>query len=375
MGQRRLLVLGSGGWGRNYVRAALADDRWDVVGFADNNPAVLTNLRKEHNVSGGILFDDPLKALDATRPDSVTCSIPNPARLPVLLKAISQGMDILVDKPIVHTVEELKRVLDSYSRSTSIVSVAENYRLFPQSQFVSEEIRKGALGRFGSMHVRFAKQTRFMGDKFYGKLQGWKAVGLEDVVHYVDLFRFFSGADPSHVFSWGWRRPWNWGLGYTAIQATLRMNNDVFAEYSGTWDSSVNLTPWEGEWLFEFEKGSIIWNRIEGRVEVYDADGNRRANYAPEGQRAPERPYDTLNAQSEDSIDFVSEVSMDKVFNLYTSAALSGDKVYCPLEDNAITMSATLALEDSATTGRTVNCNDFIERHGLQDLMEKASRR
>ncbi len=375
MSQRKLLVLGSGGWGRNYVRAALADDRWDVIGFVDNDPAVLTSLKREHNVPSERLFDDPMKALDTTHPDSITCSVPNPARFPVLLKAINRGMDVLVDKPIVHTLEELKRILDAYSHSSSIVSVAENYRLFPQSQFITEKIRSGALGRFGGMYVRFAKQTKFMGEKFYGRLPGWKAVGLEDVVHYVDLFRFFSGADPCDVFSWGWRRPWNWGVGYTAIQATLKMKNDVLAEYFGTWDPSVNLTPWEGEWLFELENGSIVWNRIEGRVEVYDADGRRKVSYAPEGQRAPDRPYDTLNAQSEDSIDFVSEVSMDKVFDLYTLAILGRGKVHCPLEENALTMSATLALEKSAAVGSIVNCDDFIERSGIRELLQRAGDR
>ena len=375
MGQRRLLVLGSGGWGRNYIRAALADDRWDIAGFVDRNPDVLTTLMKEYNVSKEKLFGDPLKALDTAHPDSVTCSIPNPARVPILLKAINRGIDVLVDKPVVHTVEELKRVLDAYAHSSSIVSVAENYRLFPQSQFIYDRIQSGTLGKLGGMHVRFAKQTKFMGNKFYGKLPGWKAVGLEDVVHYVDLFRFFAGADPNIVFSWGWRRPWNWGVGYTAIQASLEMKNGTFAEYDGTWDPSVNLTPWEGEWLLELENGSIVWNRIEGRVEVYDTTGNRKANYAPEGQRAPVKPRDILDAQSEDSIDFVSEVSMDKVFELYTLAILAGGKVYCPLEDNAVTMSATLALEQSAATGRTVDCDEFVERNGFRDLLQKVSSR
>jgi predicted dehydrogenase len=350
------------------------DDRWDVVGFVDIDSAVLTALKNEQHVPSEKIFNDPIVALDTLRPDAVTCSIPNPARLPLVLKAIRRGIDVLVDKPIVHTVDGLKELLGAYAHSSSIVSVAENYRLFPQSQFIAEKVRKGEMGKLGNIYVRFAKQTRFMGSKFYGRLPGWKAVGLEDVVHYVDLFRFFSRANPSTVFSWGWRHPWNWGVGYTAIQASLKMDNDVHAGYIGTWDPSVNLTPWEGEWLFELEKGSFVWNRIEGRVEIYDAYGEKTADYSPDGQHSPQRPPDILNAHSEDSIDYVSEVSMDAVFESFTSAALNGGIVHCPLEDNAYTMSATLALEESAETAKTVNCKEFMESNGVTDLLRKLDR-
>lgn len=105
----------------------------------------------------------------------------------------------------------------------------------------------GHLGNLGNISARFAENTRFMSDKFYGKLDGWKAVGLEDVIHYVDLFRDFTGSEPAELFSLGWRHPWNWGAGYMAIQANLTFENGVHATYYGSWDVPVNVTPWEGE--------------------------------------------------------------------------------------------------------------------------------
>lgn len=371
MSRLKLLILGAGGWGRNYVRAALKQEAsWDVVGFADVDPKVHRTLMEENHVPENKIFTDASKALDSLKPDAVTCSIPNPQRFPILMKALEEGIHIIVDKPVVHTIVQLKELLKAHKNSKAVFSVAENYRLFPQSKFIHDTISKGSLGKLGQISVRFAKNTKFMGNKFYGQLEGWKAVGLEDVIHYVDLFRYFAETNPTELFSWAWRHSWNYGRGYMSIQANLKFANGAHASYYGTWDVPVNLTPWEGEWLLEFQNGAIIWNRIEGKVEVFDNQGHRVA-LGPAGFGA-EKPRESLEAQSEDTIDIISETSMDEVFNAFTSAVTSGGDVYCPLEENACTMAAALALEKSCELNRPVTFADYLNSEGLSGLVSTA---
>ena len=75
------LILGAGGWGANYVRAARAQRDVRIVGYADTNAKVLRKLRAE-GVEPERLFDNAMAALKATRPDIVSCSVPNPQRIP-----------------------------------------------------------------------------------------------------------------------------------------------------------------------------------------------------------------------------------------------------------------------------------------------------
>lgn len=360
--------MGAGGWGRNYVRAALQDKgSWDVVGFVDVDPNVHRTLIHENQVSKENIYTDASTALDQLKPDAVTCSIPNPQRFPVLMKALKEGLHIIVDKPVVHTVDQLKDLLRAHKNAKTVFSVAENYRLFPQSKFIQETISKATLGDLGQISVRFAKNTRFMGSKFYGQLGGWRAVGLEDVIHYVDLFRYFAGANPTELFSWAWRHHWNYGKGFMAIQANLRFGNGAHASYYGTWDVPVNLTPWEGEWLLEFQNGCIVWNRIEGKVEVFDNEGHR-TGFGPAGLGV-ERPKESLESESEDIIDTISETSMDEVFEAFTRAVTSSEEVYCPLEENAYTMAAALALEKSCELNWPVTFADYLNDEGLTSLL------
>lgn len=370
MSGSKLLILGAGGWGRNYVRASLKDKSWDVVGFVDVDPNVHRTLVEEHSVPESKIFTNASEALEQLKPDAITCSIPNPQRFPILVKAVEKGIHILVDKPVVHTAEQLKALLKAHQNSKAVFSVAENYRLFPQVKFMREAITKDLVEELGQISVRFAKNTKFMGDKFYGRLEGWKAVGLEDVIHYADMFRYLAGANPTELFSWGWRHPWNIGKGFMAIQANLKFSNGVHTSYYGTWDVPINLTPWEGEWLLEFRNGCILWNRIEGKVEVFNQEG-RRIAFGPEGF-GNEKPHDSLETHSEDSIDLISETSMDEVFTAFTRAVKSGAEVYCPLEDNAYSQAVALALEHSCLANVVVLFKDYLKSEGLDAFLKLA---
>jgi len=116
--------LGAGGWGREYVRSALRDDRWDVVGFVDINAEVHKTLAEEHGVPKDKIFSDASDALDVLNPDAVTCSIPNTQRIPIVLQALERGIHLLIDKPVVHTVNDLKELLRVHSKSQTVFSLA-----------------------------------------------------------------------------------------------------------------------------------------------------------------------------------------------------------------------------------------------------------
>ncbi len=117
----------------------------------------------------------------------------------------------------------------------------------------------------------------------------------------------------------------------------------------------------------EFRNGCIVWNRIEGKVEVFDNDGHR-IGFGPTGF-GMERVKESLESESEDTIDTISETSMDEVFEAFTGAVTSGGDIYCPIEENGYTMTAALALEKSCELNRPVRFADYLNDEGLTGLL------
>jgi len=225
------LVLGAGGWGDNYVRATRGLKGVRVVGYADTNPKVLEKLRTD-GVDEKLLFDDAPAALKATRPDVISCSIPNPHRVPILIQAIKLGAAVIVDKPLAHTPADVRKILAAASKRDARVCVAQNYRWMPGAPKVKTLLDAGRVGALSNVTIAFLHDARFVGHLFYGGLDGPVPLGLEMAIHHWDLLRWFLGREPAMVEARSWRPKWGWGKGDTMIHALVGFTDGLRATYA-----------------------------------------------------------------------------------------------------------------------------------------------
>ena len=343
----RWLVLGAGGWGRNYVRAARAIRGVRIVGYADINPKVLRKLRAD-GVERALLFDDAMAALKATGADVVSCSIPNPQRIPILVAAIKTGAAVIVDKPLAHTPADVRKIIAAAAKSGARVCVAQNYRYGPGARKVKALLEAGRVGRLSGVTLAFLRDAHFVGKYFYGSLEGPTAIGLEMSIHHFDLMRWLVGREAETVAARSWKSGWGWAGGDTMLHALLGFGDGLRATYSAGWECRADHTSWNGRWLIGGERCDLAWDDHE--------DGTADVRLVRAGRRGP-----VVQRFSPKSKLF----SMDVLVRAFGEAVKSGGPMPVPLEDNVKSIGLGLAAVESCRRGKEIDVDRFMEKEGL----------
>jgi len=343
----RWLILAAGGWGRHYVETARALKGVRVVGYVDANPKVLTRLRDE-GVAPELLFDDAMAALKATRPDVVSCSVPNPQRVPILIEAIRRVPAVIVDKPLAHVPGDLRRILAAAAKSGARVCVAQDYRYKPGTRKVKALLDAGRLGRLHNLSAQFIRNATFIGETFYGRLEGPRGIGIEMAIHHYDMMRWFTGHEPRAVEARSWRSPWGPGTADTTLQALVEFDGELRATYTADWGSAADHTPWTGRWVLGGERADILWadheeRTVDVRLVSSGTRGRTERRYSPSQKR----------------------YSMEVLIRLFADAVKSRGPMPVPLEDNVRSIGLALAAVESCRRGKEIDVARFMEKEGL----------
>lgn len=103
------------------------------------------------------------------RLDLVSVVTPNHLHFPVALAFVTAGFNVLVDKPMVHTTEEARRLAAAVEAAGTILAVSLNYTGYPMVKQARHMVQEGLLGEIRKVVVEYN--------------QGWLATRLEDTGH------------------------------------------------------------------------------------------------------------------------------------------------------------------------------------------------
>ncbi len=330
----------------------MSDAEIDLVAVADRNPEVLKRLA-DRGLDTSRLFADSDDALDVPS-DAVIVSVPNPARVPLLLRIVSEGRHLLVDKPLVHTTGDLNALLTAGLHRKSVCMVAQNYRLFAGIQMVKNDLQSGRIGPIDTVQVQFLKHTEHRPEYFVGNLPGILPLGVEMCIHHFDLMRYLLNAEPIRVTARGWRQPWSYGVGWTSMDAHVEFPDGVCVSYASAWNKPRNATCWPGRWDICGRDGSICYGEKGRSVEFFDSSA-RSVFHDP----GPEVVPDSQASMAAVYRDFKASV------NRVNSGSSPFETGFHTLEDNARSLALALAVGESAETGCQVEMAEFTARHGL----------
>jgi predicted dehydrogenase len=128
----------------------LADSRCEVRAIAESRPSLVRHLREHFGISRvvdsiGEFISDPFIT-------SVVIISPRPATGPLALSALEAGKDVIVEKPMAHTVEQAARLVRAATAYCRIIGVAFMKRYDPGVQVAKRELaRIQDSGEFGSL--------------------------------------------------------------------------------------------------------------------------------------------------------------------------------------------------------------------------------
>jgi predicted dehydrogenase len=276
--------------------------------------------------------------------DAVVVTAFSPAHAEAVREAIKSGLHVLVEKPFTTTIPEAKELVALAEQEKLTLMVSQNYRFFPGPQTLRTFVRSGELGSVKAVVGQF--WCDWPGKPYQHQML--HPMGLEMAVHHFDLARAIFDANPVS----GWVQEWNserspYRMG-SALEAHFTMANahgEFPFLYSGSLVTQGTMTPWGGLWRFEFDRGTIIADVVNGAYGLFRASGNQ---------------YQMLSAFADDSMAF------DKSFNHFHESIMNHDRPWPSGADNLNTLS--MVLDFIVSKPETIDAKDRSERGELSDL-------
>jgi predicted dehydrogenase len=270
----RWIVWGAGSIGTRHLRNLLARGERDVVA-----------LRREAEPLAGELASVPVHtALASARGEGAAAAVictPTAHHIPDAIAAVEAGCDVLVEKPVSHTLEGIDRLRAAADRGSRIVGVGYCLRFHPALRRVRAELASGALGaplavslwcgqhladwRPGSYHTGGYSARRELGGGV-----------LLDLSHEIDYLQWLFG--PAVAVNAVVRNTGTLGIETEdAADLLLRLASGIAVTCHLDYLARPAV---RGGWA-TCERGAIRWDLIGPTVERSDGSGWRSLADAP----------------------------------------------------------------------------------------------
>lgn len=141
----RVGLLGSGGRGVYVARYAKEFGNADIAAFADIYEPRIDSAKKQLNPNADS-HRDFRELLNRKDIDAVIIGSPDHWHVPMTIAAVAAGKDVYVEKPLTHSVEEGRAVIDAVRKSGRVVQVGYQQRSYAHMQQARELIQGGRIG-------------------------------------------------------------------------------------------------------------------------------------------------------------------------------------------------------------------------------------
>lgn len=338
----RLVQVGMGRWGRDWMAVtALASDV-ETVGYVDPSAGARTRTIRLGAPPSSV-FPDLEAALRAANPEAVLVTTAVESHVPVALQALAAGLNVLVEKPFAPTLHEAVTVVRAAAAAGRTLMVSQNYRYHPAPRLAAELVAAGAVGAIAGVEVDFrrhpipraawATRHRTMAHPLLADM----------AIHQFDLLRLVLGREPVWVEMEPMNPSWSGYRDPPAAFGLLSFEGDVAVSYRGSWISWGRPTPWAGEWRLEGADGDLEWTsrRDRGRPDLLRL---RTAGGAPRPVTLPTLP------------------ALDRAGTLgaFVDAVRSGTEPETSGRRNLPTMALVIAAIRSATERRRVAISELL---------------
>ena len=154
--QFRTALIGSGWWGMNIVREALAAKRSKIVALCDADQDTLETAADEiQDLSGDIpkKYRDYRELLEKEKPEIVIVATPDHWHALPTIAAVRAGAHVYLEKPTGHTVNESKAIMRTASDSDRVIQVGLHRRIGPHYTSGMKFLKDGGAGEIGMVRM------------------------------------------------------------------------------------------------------------------------------------------------------------------------------------------------------------------------------
>ncbi len=263
--QLRWGIIGAGTWGKTHASLISNHHLTRLAAVADLD---ISRAEEMAAVYGAHAYGDYREMLEKEEFDAVSIVTPDFAHAEPFIACCEAGVDILLEKPLATSHEDLERMNAAYRKAGIRCMVDFHNRWNPPIALAYEDIRAGKIGDIVSMYYR-------LNDTIYvpTEMLHWSA--KSSILwflgsHTVDTLRFFAQSEVKRVYSLSRSKVLvNRGIDAPDIYQTLvEFDSGVIATMENGWitpnthphwnDIKVNVTGTEGMFNMDLTNNQTI---------------------------------------------------------------------------------------------------------------------
>lgn len=238
LNKTEIALVGAGVIGRRHLEALRSVEDVQLVGIADHD----RTARAQFETESVPTFDRAEDLLDQLEPDGVIVATPTEHHLKPTLAALDRGIHVLVEKPIMATIEQARQTVEKEAASKGRVLVGHHRRYYGLVDKAREIIASGRIGEIvavcGQWNVR--KHAEYYEPDWRKRWQAGPI--LTNLIHDMDLLRHIVG-DVTSVMAETSSSVLGHGKEDTAA-LVLRFSNDALGTFIL---SDQSHSPWSFE--------------------------------------------------------------------------------------------------------------------------------
>lgn len=218
----KIAVIGTGSMGKNHVRVLKNIPEVNEVIISDINRKILEDTSKRFGISKS--YQNHLEMLEKEKPDGVIVATTPDSHKKNVIDAINAETNVLVEKPISHTIEDAEEMIKAAEKKDVIFTVGHIERFNPVVTKIKDFINNGDLSNI------YLINTRRVGPfpkRLLGKVEG---VLIDLAVHDFDILNYLGGSI-KNIQSQIIRR----GKQEIYVKTLLDLENDIKASCEFSW--------------------------------------------------------------------------------------------------------------------------------------------
>jgi len=256
----KFIVAGVGFWGKEWVELLWTHPRASVVATVDKSEAAAAWSQQTYGIP---CFPDLATAAQKISADAVLV-VTNPSQhKPVVLEALRLQKHVLVEKPMVTSMDEALEIAQAAESAAGKVMAAQGYRFMQAAGLVRERLAQGDIGELRAVKIRFRKHLpEVIANPEHSIYALPHSILLDMSVHHVDLLRYMTRHEVISVVAVEHDTPDNAFKHPSNALCLMRLEGEIPVVWDGDWCARGAVTSWEGEWQFVGSRGRLFWDGV-----------------------------------------------------------------------------------------------------------------
>lgn len=264
----RVIVVGLGNQGENWVKAVLNDPDIEYAAFVEVNEQRLEEIREKYSLSKSQMYTDVEQAIKESDAHFLVDVTPPKLHEKISSLAFDRGLHVLGEKPIAHDLSTAKNIIRKSNEANCLYMVSQNYRFHPLARTTRRLIDEGKIDKPEYADIAYFRGRKFPSHLYYNWIDYPLITDMS--IHHFDLMRYLLKADPISVYAVSRNPSWSWYKGDVALSAVLQFEGDVDVTYHASWCSTGKQSTLHGDWRIEGKDGALVWDQDELTYYVGD---------------------------------------------------------------------------------------------------------